>query len=876
MTPFSNETFNFYKDFRIKCRKLFNKVLYIVHNSHNLYYSFLKALNTSDCEAKWSVLDFETYTIKHSDGTQTLIPYALGIILNPKVAFPIRNIRNKVLDSHNVVTNGLLPRTYYKPYNEDWVSWLSLLFKNYLLVPKNHSTIFWAHNGGRFDFLFILKCLTYLGYKDSDITIAKKDSIYLCIRVYFYPLKKHGGNTKYWIEFRDSYQLLPHSLRDLCESFNIYDKYHIEKGYLDHKSINEFNYLELDIHESINEYLKGDIISLFYILESFQNKLKTLFKIDALRCLTLPQLSLKIFRNIFYNPLEDKNKITLLRGVLHNFIAESYFGGYTMVYKPFVKFGYFYDFNSMYSFVMKKWMPTGHPKQYDIIRGLNNLFGFAKVKIIAPDIYYPLLPIRTKNGLIYGSGSWIGVYFSEELKVAVELGYQIVLIEAIEFEKSKPFDRFVDCFYDLKTNSIDKIERLIAKLMANALYGKTAQKPITRLTKIMSDNQEILNIHIKYTNVKTSLIMGDKYLVEYDINPNDDLIKDPLLYIHLWNEAMDCIESNDSCVQIASAVTSYARILLHELKINTNDVIYCDTDSIVTTKPISINYLGDQIGLLKNEVAVLQKDTCYNISNDSSYYFEEGIFLTPKVYIIKYKDLNQKVDYKISFKGIKWDLNEKIYLWEEFKKRLNYSHKDIPLQRTQTLLLRTSNFDIIEKKIKINISFEFSKRIKVYDITGRWYDTRTKHFDIKDIKYVHDIDNNIYHDIWRNLQYNEKKIPDILLPYPNKPFMENFNTIFIKDLSTSNLDNIKYILNQNNLLDKPTYYHVKIGLFRESLGIPTCFVKTLVSMRYGDSKQVEKNIMDKINNLLDDPHKENYWNYILSDCFEIHILVLKD
>ena len=869
----TNNSLNIYKDLRIRSRKLYNKVLYIVHNKFNYFYSFLKILKTSDCNSKWSVLDFETYSKTNCDGSKTLIPYALGIILNPKIAFPIIKIRKKNLDYHQAVTNGYLPMTYYKFYNEDWVIWLSGLLKSYVLVPKNHSTIFWAHNGGRFDFLFILKCLTYLGYKDCDITILKKESTYLSIRVYFYPLKKLGGKTKYWIEFRDSYQLLPHSLSDLCKSFNIYEKYHIEKGSIDHKSINEFNYLELDRHESINEYLKSDIISLFYILESFQNNLKSLFKIDPLRCLTLPQLSLKIFRNIFYKPLEDKEKITILRGALHNFIADSYFGGFTMVYEPFVNFGYFYDFNSMYSFVMKKWMPTGHPKIYDIKRGLDNLFGFAKVKIIAPDIYYPLLPIRTKNGLMYGSGSWIGVYFSEELKAAVQLGYKIVLIEAIEFEKSKPFDAFVNCFFDMKKNSLDKIERLIAKLISNALYGKTAQKPITRLTKIISDNQEILNIHIKYTNVSTTLIMDDKYLVEYDINPNEDLIKDPLLYIHLWNEAMDHIESNDSCIQIASAVTSYARILLHDLKMQTNDVIYCDTDSIVTTKPINIDYLGDEIGLLKNELSVLKKDNSYNIYNDSSYYFEEGIFLAPKVYIIKYKDLNQKVNYKISFKGIKWNYNEKMYLWNEFKKRLYYSYKDTPLQRIQTLLVRNSNFDIIEKNINININFEFYKRIKVYDSTGRWYNTRTKHFDVKDIKYVHNIDNNS-NEIWKHLQYNEKKIPDILLPYPNKPFMYNFNTIVIKDLSTFNLDRIKSVLESS--VNKPTYYNVKIGLFRESLGTPTTFVKTLVSMRYGDSKQIEKSIMDKINNLLDNQHKENYWNFILSNCFEIHILVLKD
>ena len=56
----------FYKDFRVKSKKMYNKVLYLVHNSiTQLYYSFLKPLVNGDVKSqlnsKWSVLDFETY-----------------------------------------------------------------------------------------------------------------------------------------------------------------------------------------------------------------------------------------------------------------------------------------------------------------------------------------------------------------------------------------------------------------------------------------------------------------------------------------------------------------------------------------------------------------------------------------------------------------------------------------------------------------------------------------------------------------------------------------------------------------------------------------------------------------------------------------------
>lgn len=123
---------------------------------------------------------------------------------------------------------------------------------------------------------------------------------------------------------------------------------------------------------------------------------------------------------------------------------------------------------------------------------------------------------------------------------------------------------------------------------------------------------------------------------------------------------MDTIEGSDSSIQIASAVTSYARILLHDLKLKissdkTNQIMYCDTDSIVTSKPLNPNLLGSDIGMLKNEINELLG------KNNEDCYFEEGIFLAPKTYMIKYKTSENSYDYKISFKGIQWDHDEITY-----------------------------------------------------------------------------------------------------------------------------------------------------------------------------------------------------------------------
>ncbi len=375
-----------------------------------------------------------------------------------------------------------------------------------------------------------------MGYSDSDLVIKKRDSTILSVRVYFKAQRTSTqGGTRYWVEFRDSYQLLPQSLDKLCDTFNIYEKHLVRKTSFDHTMLNSTNYLDGPLYELLKHYLIMDVKSLYYVLFEFENWFLAAYNFNPLKFLTLPQLSLQLFRRVFYEPdaLNPSSKITILRGVFHNFISDAYYGGCTVVYKPSVQFGYYYDVNSMFPSAMLNFMPTGHPCKYDITCGLKNLFGFARVSVEAPDIKYPILPIRTEYGLIYGCGSWVGTYFSEELKYAESLGYKITLIEAISFDKSKPFNKFVNHFYNLKSSARDLVQRFLAKLLLNSLYGKMGQKPITRTTKIVSDNDTLVDLVSKYEDVNITCLTDGVYLVSYDLNPNENIPTDSDLFIKL-------------------------------------------------------------------------------------------------------------------------------------------------------------------------------------------------------------------------------------------------------------------------------------------------------------------------------------------------------
>jgi hypothetical protein len=69
---------------------------------------------------------------------------------------------------------------------------------------------------------------------------------------------------------------------------------------------------------------------------------------------------------------------------------------------------------------------------------LENFFGYVEVQVYCPKtMLRPVLPFKYMDCTIYPTGTWTGVYFSEELKAVEKLGYQFKLIKGYEFSKKK-------------------------------------------------------------------------------------------------------------------------------------------------------------------------------------------------------------------------------------------------------------------------------------------------------------------------------------------------------------------------------------------------------------------------------------------------------
>lgn len=169
-------------------------------------------------------------------------------------------------------------------------------------------------------------------------------------------------------------------------------------------------------------------------------------------------------------------------------------------------------------------MPIGNHEKIIGNIELNDFYGFLYVDILAPDIKIPFLPIHLNNKLIFPTGKITGMYFSEELKYSLSLGYKIIKIHyGYKFDKGLIFNEFVTNFYNIKSNSNSTlIEKQISKLILNSLYGRFGLSDKNTKTSIIN-NDEISN----YINKKDLTLITDldtnNSLLKYENILNDDI-----------------------------------------------------------------------------------------------------------------------------------------------------------------------------------------------------------------------------------------------------------------------------------------------------------------------------------------------------------------
>ena len=217
-----------------------------------------------------------------------------------------------------------------------------------------------------------------------------------------------------------------------------------------------------------------------------------------------------------------------------------------------------------------------------------------------------LIPVLAEKGdgkLIFSHGVKIGCWNSEELKLAVSMGYEILEIYEVIHFKQRSNDLFADyirVFFKIKAECSYKGEsesdkdayiadlnsgifpmqldreklkynegfRAVSKMVLNSLWGKLGQRNNMTQTTIIKDDVNMFN----------RIMFDDKIDVSTVNFLNDSVAEVKYKFVTDFVEA-----SKNTNIALASFVTAYARSWLYGAmqKVGYDNMIYCDTNSII-------------------------------------------------------------------------------------------------------------------------------------------------------------------------------------------------------------------------------------------------------------------------------------------------------
>jgi hypothetical protein len=296
---------------------------------------------------------------------------------------------------------------------------------------------------------------------------------------------------------------------------------------------------------------------------------------------------------------------------------EAFFGGRTEVFKHYVNTEvnsmlriYYRDITSSYPYQMfYKDYPVGHPtiikKNFDY--SLNSYFGVIKCKVKFPKLYIGVLPVhKNDGGLAFPiDGVLVGTWCSEELKVAIQEGYEILEIYEVHHfkmtsntlfksyisrhlkskQEASGYPSWVQSEEDKDTYIYnyninqgiqlekDKIKKdggrkQVAKLCLNNLWGRFVMRIFSdgtvHITCLEDYHKLISNKHINLNTLDALVLNNDTALFSYETTEN---VSDSWMTTNIY---------------IGVFTTCYGRLHLYRgMKDLGHRVIYCDTDSVL-------------------------------------------------------------------------------------------------------------------------------------------------------------------------------------------------------------------------------------------------------------------------------------------------------
>jgi hypothetical protein len=293
--------------------------------------------------------------------------------------------------------------------------------------------LIYAHNGGKFDFHFLLK------HVENPLRVIKQ-------RIVSAKLMQH--------QLRDSYAILPVALKTTGKKLDI-----------------DINLLERERREKnrheIERYLHADCVALFDMVASFRERFG-----DAL---TIGSVALKELSRL--HPFRRQ-------GSGHDAVFRPwYFGGRVQCFAPAGVYEgdwRVYDVNSMYPYVMRT-----------MRHGINGSWELDTLPDDEETPYFALIDATSKRALVRRTDDkrLVGdheraLFFASghEIRAGFACGRLDIhdVLDCYVARDHLAFDAFVDLHYaakDAAKREGNKIDETFAKLLLNSAYGATAKRP---------------------------------------------------------------------------------------------------------------------------------------------------------------------------------------------------------------------------------------------------------------------------------------------------------------------------------------------------------------------------------------------------------------
>lgn len=404
-------------------------------------------------------------------------------------------------------------------WDEDWRSLVKAV-KDVIENLSEHYIIY-AHNGGRFDFMFFIHELRgQVMFKGRSLMSARI------------------GNH----ELRDSFHILPEKLQSIAG-----------KDKINYADMRKEKRNKPKIRQAIIDYCLADCRYLYGAVSAFRERYGS--------TLTIGQTALRELRK-YYN-------VENLDGGTDLFFRQWFYGGRVECFRYGLHTGSFslFDVNSMYPAVMSKSL---HPIGREF---------FINDRIREGQTAFIHLRCRNDNALVNrGPAGELttsiarGEFYTtiHEFEMAWRLGLirDIEIIRTVEFKKFSTFTDFVEPIYnarqslkralDKETSPLSikqlKFDILFAKLLLNNAYGKFAQNPRRFKDHMIVDPAEIPEGWGELPETE-----GDGY--------------------NIWARPSSEFRYNN--VATAASITGAARAELLGALHGAQDKLYCDTDSII-------------------------------------------------------------------------------------------------------------------------------------------------------------------------------------------------------------------------------------------------------------------------------------------------------